>query len=276
MPIVSTKEVLNCHEIQINIEFIPGDPVEQAFKKSLMDSFKPEKQAQYIRDGQAMACVDCTESRGIITITGLAGDINDCLHSPPLVLPDDVLHDRDKQALFWNVGNIIYGDSRCQDYRERDNELGGDIIRLPAHHVIFEQVSINSNVKHRQKMLETLIDSVEKNEIIQVAGAGPMSPTTGKFYPSDLIISLMPVILGHPKWLDPYFRERFQILFGVKCESSSTRTMFETLGVHENLTVQPVAKEDTDEPQQAAKGAISSADSEEDTPEEGPNHTKGP
>lgn len=242
MPRATTKEVSGCNEIQISIEFESDNPIEQAFRKSLIDSFSPEIQTQLINDGRELACVDCTtDEKGNVVITGLAEDINGRLHSPPLVLPDEVLSDPDKQRSFWrDVGDVIYETSQCQVYRERDR-LSGTSVLSAAHQAVYEVVMVNKIALTNQRSVDELFQSILKKELFLVQGMGYFNASTGTLMAKTVINQLMPLITSHPKWHD----EPVQAFFQTFNSPSSPATIIQQLGGPQAaIAAQPVADAD--------------------------------
>ena len=242
MPKATTKQVPGCNEIQISIGFERDDPIEQAFRKSLIDSFNPEIQTLLINDGSELACVDCSrDGEGNVVITGLAEDINGRLHSPPLVLPDEVLSDKYKERRFWkDVGDEIYEKSQCQVYRERDRLLG-TIVRSVAHQAVYAVVIVNKIALSNIECVNTLFQSILNKELVLVHGMGYFNANTGTLMEKTVINQLMPLITSHPKWHDDHIQAFFQTFNS----PSSSATIIQQLGGPQAvIAAQPVADAD--------------------------------
>lgn len=133
MPRALTKEIPDTDEIEITIDFSAEDPIEQAFKKSLLDSFLPQNQDQYVKDGLSLACVDGFEKEGKVIVRGLANDINYRLHSPSLKIPEDISSDPSKLEHFWKDGDFqqkltaLTAEAASSSTQHMLSQLGGPV-----------------------------------------------------------------------------------------------------------------------------------------------------
>lgn len=230
MPTALTKEIPDTDEIEITIEFSAEDPIEQAFKKSLLDSFLPQNQDQYVKDGLSLACVDGFEKEGKVIVRGLASDINYRLHSPPLEIPEDISSDPSKLEHFWkDVGDVIFEQAQCQRYRERENQLGSNVTRSQLHEAIFRQAEKNKAEINDRELVNQFVKDVHQDKLIKFTPDFYFNQETGKAIAADKIKQLSQLLSEHPLWKDGGFQQKLTALTA-EAASSSTQHMLSQLG----------------------------------------------